>query len=304
MRSWKALHDGHWKSAYSCTSTGADGAPSISESFGPSCVLRRRPPSTFSLFDRLDCTTMPTTTATTTTPITIHHCQGSPVRSWPRRLGRARRRARAGPLRGTGGGLRTSALACPTPSAGHPPVEDSAELGPSATSTARPSEHEVTDDLLRVLGGVDTARRTAAAEAAAVDREATRPRRADHRDERDEQYRRHPRRRSARQTRPAAGRRARARRTAAPTRSASPAPRGRARRRARPGSRRPGRRSSPSPAHAQTTASARAGPTTQIQGPVRARAAGSTPVRRRSIGAAPHVPAGAAEDERRAGRAR
>src|SRR4051794_5919127 len=75
--SWNRLHDGHWKSAYSWMSTGADDEPWISESFGPSWCLGTTT-FEFSVPDRDDWTMMPTTSATTTTPITIHHCSARP----------------------------------------------------------------------------------------------------------------------------------------------------------------------------------------------------------------------------------
>src|SRR5262245_61145386 len=75
--SWKRLHDGHWKSAYSWMRTGADFDPSISESFGPIWCFGWTT-LLFSVSDRVVWTTIPTTRAIATTPITIHHCSGIP----------------------------------------------------------------------------------------------------------------------------------------------------------------------------------------------------------------------------------
>ena len=110
MLSWNALHDGHWKSAYSCTSTGADLRRLRSRSRSGRALRFGLTTFVFSLFDRVDCTTTPTTSATTITPMTIHHCFAPDVPP-----------ATSGCF-GPGWTGRFAAL-LPEPSGGHPSVE-------------------------------------------------------------------------------------------------------------------------------------------------------------------------------------
>ena len=169
--------------------------PSISESFGPRACLGATT-FVFSLFDRLDCTTTPITIATTTTPMTTHHCHA------PRRVGGAPRGtrwrcARSRTLRRAGSRLGTATSLGRSHQVDILLSSESGESGPRATSTARPrSTRSRTISWAYRAASTPFVAPPPPKQPQSIERPRD-PGRTDHRDERQKQYRRDPRRRPA-----------------------------------------------------------------------------------------------------------